>query len=152
MKTAEKKSKPVAKRSAKPSADDAFADKMLRQFDRQKAVLSKDQVYAIERCFEASSGNSQYRRTGLAFLMKSGKELVQLAKTDRATGEMLADFAEGVERSAARHRAIAEALESSALRITTALCTREDALDLLKAAKAEHAQHEKASRSEAAND
>lgn len=139
------KSKPASKKERDHPAD-ASADKILREFDRQKALLTEKQVSAIERHFRQDGGDAQYRRVGLAMLMQSGKRLVELAESDRETGEMLADAAEGIKRSAKRHQLLAEFLESSATRVEVALCVREDMVDLLKAAKTEHDEY-----SEAAN-
>jgi hypothetical protein len=127
-----------AKRKATKRGGTIDLERVYQKLRRQPAQLSDEQVDAIEKDFAPGAGGSQYRRAGLAMLTRSGKQLIEWAEGDRESGEALADAAVGIQQLSKRMRAVAKMLESSSVRGMTALCVRDDAINLLDEARKHH--------------
>src|SRR5437868_9524598 len=80
-------------------------------------------------------GHSQYRRAGLCVLTRSTDQLAEWANSNRRAGETFADMIVGIDRAARGYRALAALLDQSVSRAKVAICIRDDAIELLTAAR-----------------
>jgi hypothetical protein len=116
--------------------DDAFAEKLFRDFDAQPAQLTKEQVDKMEANFTGPS-RQRSRRAALATLALSGKELTRNVTSERDSALALAVARVSIEEYASHLREFAEMMESAGTRIGVALCSRDDMNELLAEAKTE---------------
>jgi hypothetical protein len=119
---------------------DAAANAAFVSLFEQPAQLTEATAMAIESNIAPTAGRSQYRRTALALLGRSGKQLIDAVYADRDVAEMFADSICGIREAALHLRKLAELMETSATRIEVALCVRDDAVELLRSADREHAR------------
>lgn len=80
-------------------------------------------------------GLGMNRRAGLCMLLKSGKELTEMAE-DRKGAFAIAASATAAVFAAERLRGLAACMDSSAMRSRLALCNRADMQDILAEAEA----------------
>jgi hypothetical protein len=127
---------------AKRAMNDSEALALFKEFERQPAQLTSDDVDHIEQRFRTEAYSSVYRRVGLIMLAKSGRELVEIAERPGDGAAALADAIAGIEGAAKVFRAIADNLQTAALRVELALCACEDSPALIAKARHEHADEE----------
>jgi len=127
---------------AKRTMNDSEALALFKEFERQPAQITHDDIDVIERHFRIDAYSSVYRRVALILLAKSGRELVEIAERNRSAAETLADAIAGIDGAARVFRAIADNLQTAALRAQLALCAREDSPALIAKARHEHGDEE----------
>jgi hypothetical protein len=116
--------------------EDAFAEKLMSDFDAQPAQITKEQLDKIEANFSGLS-RRRSRRCALATLAMSGMQLTKAVTGDRDGALALAVARLSIGEYASHLRLFADMMESADTRIGIALCIREDMQELLLEAKAE---------------
>jgi hypothetical protein len=108
------------------------ADKIFADFESQPAQITEDQMYAMAQKY-LDLGVSV--RAGLAMLSRSGADLVEWVKDDRDFALAAAVAANSISECAGKMKELGEMLDSSALRLSLALCAREDMRELMEEAE-----------------
>jgi len=113
---------------------DAFAEKLLSDFDAQPAQITNEQLDEIEANFLGLSWRRS-RRAALGTLAMSGMQLTKVITDDRKGAFALAVARLSIEEYASHLRALADMMECAGTRIGIALCSREDMEALLAEAE-----------------
>ena len=121
---------------SKKNRDDAFAKKLLRDFDAQPAQITNEQLDKIEADFLGLS-KRRSRRSALLSLTMSGMELTKTVTGDREDALAWAVASTCIHEYASRLREFADLMERASTRIGVALCSREDMRELVLEAEAE---------------
>lgn len=126
----------VTSSRAGQAREEAQALRMFKQFAKSPAMLTEDMFTEIERGL-STGADGVTRRCGLAMMIKSGRELVDLAQGKRESAVLLAMGAECAKHSAERLRELAGIMDSAHARLLLALASREDMEEVLAEGKAE---------------
>jgi hypothetical protein len=116
-------------------AADTQGEKIYRDFLKQPAQLTKEQAEQIDRItLNPTGGYSVWRRVALASLTRPGKGLAE-AVDDAENAKALADASVQIDRYVESLKSLTDMMVAASLRMTIALCKREDGLELIKAAR-----------------
>ncbi len=107
--------------------------KILDDFQAQPSQITDDEIDQIEKVFGHNQPFGPWRRTALASLSRSGKQLIEAIENDRKAALAIASAELGIKNYAERLRDLAELMDKAQTRIMVALVWRED----MKAIRAE---------------
>lgn len=111
---------------------DVFADRLFKQLEAAPAFLSSEEIYELEESIQ----RDQIRRAAFAFASISGADLCNKIENDREFAVIAAGISNEMTELQAKYRGLAELFEGLHGRITVALCSREDMLQVMKEGEA----------------
>jgi hypothetical protein len=117
--------------------DEAFAEKLLSDFDAQPPQITDEQLDEINASF-VGLDRRRTRHIALASLARSGAQLIKAVTDDREAAFAMAIAECSIEKYVADLRQFADLMASAGTRIAVALCTRDDMQDLRATANAEY--------------
>jgi len=109
-------------------------EEIYNNFENSEAVLTGDEVNRIEERWGGRAGGIS-RRSGLASLARSGKELLENIGTDRGAAVALATVSELTKSYAEDLRLLADLMDHASIRTRLALVNREDMEAVISEAK-----------------
>ena len=112
--------------------------KILDDFEAQPSQIAGDEIAQIEKVFGHNMPFGPWRRSALASLSRSGRQLIEAIENDRKAALALAAAELGIENYASRLRDLADLMDKASTRIVVALVWREDMTEILAEAKAEN--------------
>jgi hypothetical protein len=116
-----------SKSRKRPTEADIAAD-----FEAQPPQFTQQEIFNIERSFVDWG---VLRRTALATLARSGKELIDAVSDDRADALDLAKLCNEARDYATRLKEFAGLMETASMRIMIAMCFRDDGPQILAKGK-----------------
>ena len=123
----------TAKRDVGPSPKEI--ERMVAQLRRAPAALSEESVDSIEAALQGSP-HGVNRRMALVALMKSGKELIDLANEDREGAVVVASLAEAAKVCHKELLELAKIIKLAEMRALIAIGERKDKDSVIREAKA----------------
>lgn len=121
-----------SKANKKPALSIKAADKIWRDFRKQPAQITGEQVDRMEKKAQEETGLA--RRIALQSLTQSGKELSE-AMRDRETAVAFADAIRVIESYERRLKAMAELMHTASIRLGIAMSARRDMQQIMRAAQ-----------------
>lgn len=112
--------------------DGEFGNLMFDGFTNSEPEITEEVMMTIEENFNSYGVT---RRTALAVLKQSGKELIDSIKDDRDCAVAFADAGMRAGDYAKKLEAFSEFMKTASVRISLALCTREDMSEIIKEAE-----------------
>jgi hypothetical protein len=122
----------VARKPAKRSADEQFAEQMYRKIMRAPALFTKEEADRAER---TANLRDWVRRATWHFLAMPGKEMIQRCRTDRDFAVALAGMDQHTEPYIDNLKGIIGFVEALQARTLIALACREDMADVIAEAQ-----------------
>lgn len=111
-------------------------DTLWLTFQESPAQLARDQMENMEqRAQDTEHSRGVARRLALATLTRSGQEIIDSIK-ERSIAVAMADTVRVIDDNVSDLQTLIELMQSASLRITMALCTREDMQEILDEVKA----------------
>jgi hypothetical protein len=118
-----------APRPKRPTEADITSD-----FEAQPPQFTEHEIAQLERNF-VDAGRRTLRRTALATLARSGKELINALIDDREAALAFAKVCNGARDYAARLREFADIMETASMRLMIGMCFRDDGPQILEEGK-----------------
>lgn len=109
-----------------------FAERIFEILKAAPAVLGKDQMYELEEKIQGD----QTRRAAFALASMSGADLLNAIESDRSFAVTASGIADEMENLQGRYRQLVDLFEGISGRITVALASREDMLQIREEGKA----------------
>lgn len=114
------------------SLSEAEADQMWEHFRSTPAPLTHQQVSEHEGDCQQ---RDMLRRAAFALLTKSGAELIATIEKERKTAVAMARLADSLKAYRQHLEGLKEVIEQAEVRISIALCGREDMVDIFREAE-----------------
>ncbi len=112
--------------------------KILDDFEAQPSQITDEEIAQIEKVFGRNLPFGPWRRSALASLSRSGRQLIEAIENDRKAALALAAAELGIENYANRLRDLADLMDKASTRILVTLAFREDMTEIRAEAKAEY--------------
>jgi hypothetical protein len=113
--------------------DEVFAQRLFEQIESSPSLITNEQLDLIEDRIKKDSS----RRAALALATLSGSDLCQKINEDRETAIAIASVKIAAEDARLRYQQLADLLDQLKIRVSIALCGREDMDAILETARAE---------------
>ncbi len=111
-------------------------EKFEQDFESIKPFLTDDVLGEIEQDMGSNQPWGPWRRVGLAFLTRSGKQLIESVEGDRDGAVAMAAAVNGTGDYAERLRELAKLMDTASTRLRMALCWRDDMEEIFQDAEA----------------
>ena len=102
-----------------------------------KPLITDQVLDQIENDMGRNQPWGPWRRTGLAFLTRSGSQLIEAVEDERDAAVAIAYAMGGIKDYAEKLRQLADLMDKASTRLRVALCWRDDCNDILKEAETE---------------
>ena len=116
---------------------DQELEKFEQDFECMKPFLTDDVLGEIEQDMGSNQPWGPWRRVGLAFLTRSGEQLIESVESDRDSAVAMAAAVNGTKDYAERLRELAKLMDTASTRLRMALCSRDDMEEIFQDAEAE---------------
>ena len=108
-----------------------------QDFESMKPFLTHNVLGEIEQDMGSNQPWGPWRRVGLAFLTRSGEQLIESVESDRDSAVAMAAAVNGTKDYAERLRELAKLMDTASTRLRMALCWRDDMEEIFQDAEAE---------------
>ena len=112
-------------------------EKFEQDFESMKPFLTHNVLGEIEQDMGSNQPWGPWRRVGLAFLTRSGEQLIESVESDRDSAVAMAAAVNGTKDYAERLRELAKLMDTASTRLRMALCWRDDMEEIFQDAEAE---------------